>query len=126
MVTNVSELNGRSMAQAVSHWPLTLSPGIALKSVHVEFLVDTLLLEQSFLRVLRFFSVGIIPLGLCIRMSPGGWTTGPLAATDQIQFHPIDVAWTSYTVYHIQYIYNSSIVYVCVLNDFQTKHWLFL
>jgi hypothetical protein len=48
--------SGRAMAQADSRWPLTF----ALRSVHVGFLVDKVVLGQVFLRVLRFSPVSTI------------------------------------------------------------------
>jgi hypothetical protein len=41
-------------------------PGFAPRSVHVEFVVNKVALQQVFLDVLRFFPINIIPLLLCI------------------------------------------------------------
>jgi hypothetical protein len=53
---------GRAMAQAVSHRPLTAAAWVRAQVNPVEFVVDKVALGQVFLRALRFSPVNIIPL----------------------------------------------------------------
>jgi hypothetical protein len=52
---------GRVMAQVVSRRPLTAAAWVRAQVNPVGFVVDKVALGQVFLRVLRFFSVSIIP-----------------------------------------------------------------
>jgi hypothetical protein len=48
------------MAQSVSRWPLTAEDGLTPGSIHVEFMVDKMALEQAFVRVLWFCCVSAL------------------------------------------------------------------
>jgi hypothetical protein len=71
-------------------------PGIAHRSVHVGCMVDRVALGQVFLQVLRFFPVSIVPPWVCILISFGGWTIGPLVGSGPI--HSLTpLTWTTDT-----------------------------
>jgi hypothetical protein len=63
------------MAQAATHWPLTVKAWVRVWVSYVGFVVYKMAMGQVFLRV---SPVNIIPLWLSIFVSSGGWTIGPL------------------------------------------------
>jgi hypothetical protein len=65
-------------------------PGFAPSSVHVEFVVDTVALNQVFLRVLRFYPVSMIPPLLHIHPYVWGMDKGPVSgrsSTERVSPH---------------------------------------
>jgi hypothetical protein len=65
--------------------------GFAPRAVHVEFVVDKVVLGQVFMQVLQFSLVNIIPPMLHVSCIIWGWTMGILtAAVPETQFHPIE------------------------------------
>jgi hypothetical protein len=59
--------------------------------VHVGFVVDKVVLEQVFLRVLRISPVSIIRPLIHIHILSGRWTARSLVAVIQRRSHPIDI-----------------------------------
>ena len=61
-ITVLKQLFGCAMAQAFSHWPLTLKAWILSQAVNVSVVMNKMALRQVFLQALQFYLVFFIPL----------------------------------------------------------------